>query len=96
MNDLVITFSEEPNINIRFRVLRDDNLNEADVKTELKERSLNITVYNPHKLSHLGIPEPVAIGKLQGKRLLFSFRVDMFGSYHSYAVTYAFLLEDKA
>ena len=95
MNDLVIALSEDPHITIRIRVLRDDGLDEADVRTEVKDRTLNVTVYNPHRLSHLGTPEPVSIGKLQGKNLLFSFRVDMFGNYHSYAVTYAFLLEEK-
>ena len=95
MNDLVITFSEEPHVTIRIRVRRDDDLDEADIRTELKDRTLNIMVYNPHKMSHLGTPEPLSLGKLQGKRLLFSFRLDMFGNYHSYAVTYAFLLEEK-
>ena len=95
MNDVVIEFSEEPHVTIRIRVRQDDTVEEADVKTDLKDRTLNITVLNPHRLSHLGMTDPVSIGNLQGKRLLFSFRVDMFGSYHSFAVTYAFLLEGK-
>ena len=96
MNDVVISFSEEPHVTIRVRVRRDDALEEADVKTDFKDRTLNITVLNPHKLSHIGVTDPVPIGSLQGKRLLFSFRVDMFGNYHSFGVTYAFLLEEKA
>ena len=96
MNDVVIAFSEEPHVTIRIRVRRDDALEESDVRSDLKDRTLNISVINPHILSHLGMSEPVAIGTLQGKRLLFSFRVDMFGNYHSFAVTYAFLMEEKS
>ena len=95
MNDLVITFSEEPHVTIRIRVRRDDELGEADIVTDFKNRTLNIMIYNPHKMSHIGSPEPLPVGTVQGKKLLFSYRVDMFGNYHSFAVTYAFLLEEK-
>ena len=93
MNDIILELAEEPEIMIRIGIRRDDILNEADIQLDFKKaRQLNITIINPHKLSHMGVPEPVEVGKIQGKNLLFSFRVDMFGNYHSFAVTYAFLL----
>jgi hypothetical protein len=93
MNDIIITLSEEPEIVIRVSLRRDDVLGEADIQLDFqKAKHLTITLINPHKLSHMGPPEPVEVGTLQGKKLLFSFRVDMFGNYHSFAVTYAFLL----
>ena len=93
MNDVVIELAENPELTIRISVRRDDVLGEPDVQLDFKKaRQLSITIINPHKLSHMGSPEPVEVGKIQGKNLLFSFRVDMFGNYHSFAVTYAFLL----
>ena len=93
MNDIVLALSEEPEITVRISVKREDAVENADVQIEFpKDKMLNITVVNPHKLSHMGVPEPVEVGTIQGKKLLFSFRVDMFGNYHSFAVTYAFML----
>jgi hypothetical protein len=93
MNDVVLALAEEPEITIRISLRRDDIFGEPDIRLDFKKaRTLTITVINPHKLSHMGIPEPVEVGKIGGKNLLFSFRVDMFGNYHSFAVTYAFLL----
>ncbi|MDR1931465.1 MAG: hypothetical protein LBQ57_01455 [Spirochaetales bacterium] len=93
MNDIIITLSEEPEIAIRVGIKRDDVLGGPDIQMDFKKaKHLTITVVNPHKLSHMGVPEPVEVGTLQGKKLFFSFRVDMFGNYASFAVTYAFLL----
>jgi hypothetical protein len=94
LNDIVLSLAEEPEINIRVAVKRDDGMEGTDILTDFsKAKHLNITVINPHRLSHMGVPEPVEVGTIKGKKLLFSFRVDMFGNYSSFAVTYAFLLE---
>ena len=93
MNDVILTLSEEPEITVKVSVKRDDTLDKADVLLDFpKEKLLLVSVINPHLLSHIGSPEPAEIGTLQGKKLLFSFRVDMFGDYRSFAVTYAFML----
>jgi hypothetical protein len=93
LNDINITLAEEPEINIKVSVKRDDVFEGTDIQTDFKKaKHLAITVVNPHRLSHMGAPEPIEIGTMQGKKLLFAFRVDMFGNYASFAVTYAFLL----
>jgi hypothetical protein len=95
VNDIILSLAEEPEINIRVGIKRDDALEGTDIQMDFsKAKHLRITVINPHKLSHMGVPEPVEIGTIRGKKLLFSFRVDMFGNYTSFAVTYAFLLEN--
>jgi hypothetical protein len=94
VNDIVLSLAEDPEINIRIGVKRDDVFDGTDIQLDFsKAKHLNITVVNPHKLSHIGVPDPVEVGTIKGKKLLFGFRLDMFGNYSSFAVTYAFLLE---
>ncbi|MDR1626348.1 MAG: hypothetical protein LBT33_07385 [Spirochaetia bacterium] len=94
VNDVVLSLAEEPEITIRIGIKREDTLEGTDIQLDFsKAKHLGITVVNPHKLSHMGVPDPVEIGAIRGKKLLFSVRVDMFGNYTSFAVTYAFLLE---
>ncbi len=90
MNDVDCLVAETPRLWTTFRVRRTEGqAPPMDCQVEDGER-LVITMNNPQPNS--GPAEPLLIGRLHHRLLHISFRVTVFGDFHSFQVSYTFYL----
>lgn len=92
LSDTRFVVSEDPSMNIVFRVTMDSEDTGIDLEV-LDENTLAIVFNKPKGLGY-GPAQPVKVGTLNGKLLYVSFRIAMRGNNESYGLEYTFYLKE--
>ncbi len=93
MEDLEFTVSEEDNMILLIKVSGDRKNNEGSISAEVENDKLVVYIKNPHVVLNFGPTTPLKIGTIKDKYLYFLFRVNIFGEYEAYEISYTLYLE---
>jgi len=96
MSDTKFIVSEQPLMEIVFRISMDDSKGEGISLEVIGEHTLAIIFSQPSGLSY-GLSAPIKVGNVSGKPLYVSFRVSMRGgesTQNSYGLEYTFYTKE--
>lgn len=93
MGDTKFIISEDPKMEIVFRVRKTEEKKKGIELEVDNEYTLVFVFYNPSGLGY-GNAAPVKVGLFKGKALYANFHIDMKGDNQAYTLSYTFLMKE--
>ena len=95
-NPIEFTISVKPKMILKIQISKNDESKKPEYSITLEDNELNVNCINPHLIFNFGPENPIEIGTLLKRKLSFYFRLEIFGDYSSFAVSYTLYLGELA